>query len=44
MFEADKAWRAALRRVSVADLGRLVGTDYEGDVLGQVGTWLSRPS
>ncbi|WP_037323088.1 RrF2 family transcriptional regulator [Amycolatopsis thermoflava] len=44
MFEADKAWRAALRQVTVADLGRMVGTDYEGDVLGQVGKWLSRPS
>jgi Rrf2 family protein len=40
MFAADQAWRTTLRAVSVADLGRSVGTDYEGDVLGQIGDWL----
>ncbi|GHF42088.1 Rrf2 family protein [Amycolatopsis bartoniae] len=40
MYAADRAWRAALREVSVADLSRMVGTDYEGDVLGQLGQWL----
>lgn len=41
MHAADAAWRAALREVSIADLGRSVGTDYEGDVMGQIGNWLS---
>jgi Rrf2 family protein len=40
MFAADRAWRAALREVSIADLCRSVGTDYQGDVLGQIGNWL----
>ncbi|TVT48922.1 Rrf2 family transcriptional regulator [Amycolatopsis rhizosphaerae] len=40
MYAADKAWRAALREVSIADLGHMVETDYEGDVLGRVGKWL----
>ncbi|HEX5403892.1 MAG TPA: Rrf2 family transcriptional regulator [Pseudonocardiaceae bacterium] len=41
MYAADRAWRAALREVTVADLCRSVGTDYDGDVMGQVGAWLS---
>ena len=41
MYAADRAWRAALREVSIADLRRSVGTDYEGDVLGRIGSWLS---
>jgi DNA-binding IscR family transcriptional regulator len=41
MFAADRAWRATLREVSIADLRRRVGTDYEGDVLGSIGNWLS---
>ncbi|MBL7497147.1 Rrf2 family transcriptional regulator [Frankia sp. CNm7] len=40
MAVADRAWRAALREVSIADLGRLVGGDYDTDVLGKVGDWL----
>jgi Rrf2 family protein len=41
MFAADRAWRAALRDVSIADLCRGVSTDYQGDVLGSIGDWLS---
>jgi Rrf2 family protein len=41
MLAADRAWRAALREVTIADLGRMVGEDYEADVLGAVGRWLS---
>ena len=41
MAAADQAWRATLRAVSIADLCRGVRTDYEGDVLGQIGNWLS---
>jgi Rrf2 family protein len=41
MYAADRAWRAALREVTIADLGRSVGTDYEGDVLGQISNWLN---
>lgn len=41
MHAADRAWRAALREVSIADLGRMVGEDYDGDVLRQIGTWLA---
>ncbi|MFE0025636.1 RrF2 family transcriptional regulator [Amycolatopsis sp. NPDC059021] len=44
MIAADRAWRAALREVTIADLGRMVGEDYEGDVLGQIGTWLATGS
>ncbi|HVX43676.1 MAG TPA: Rrf2 family transcriptional regulator [Mycobacteriales bacterium] len=40
MLAADRAWRAALREVSVAELARDVGRDYDGDVLGAVGGWL----
>ena len=41
MSAADRAWRATLREVSIADLCRDVDSDYEGDVLGQVGNWLA---
>lgn len=44
MLAADRAWRAALREVSIADLGRMVGEDYNVDVLGEVGTWLATGS
>jgi DNA-binding IscR family transcriptional regulator len=40
MLAADRAWRAALREVSIADLGHMVGKDYDGDVMGTIGTWL----
>ncbi|MTD59026.1 RrF2 family transcriptional regulator [Amycolatopsis pithecellobii] len=40
MHAADRAWRAALREVSIADIARMVGDDYDGDVLGKVGGWL----
>jgi Rrf2 family protein len=40
MHAADEAWREALRAVSVGDLGRMVGEDYDGDVLGALGRWL----
>jgi Rrf2 family protein len=41
MLAADRAWREALEGVSIADLAHLVGEDYESDVLGAVGKWLS---
>lgn len=41
MHAADQAWRAALREVSIQDLCRGVGTDYEEDVLGSIGNWLN---
>lgn len=40
MYAADRAWRAALREVSIADLRRGLAADSEGDVLGQISTWL----
>jgi Rrf2 family protein len=40
MYAADRAWRATLREVSIADLCRSVGTDYQGDVMGRLGNWL----
>jgi Rrf2 family protein len=40
MYAADRAWRATLREVSIADLSRGLATDYDGDVLGQIGNWL----
>jgi Rrf2 family protein len=39
MFAADRAWRAALKEVSMADLSRAVDEDYDVDVLGKIGTW-----
>lgn len=44
MLAADRAWRDALRSVSIADLGRMVGESYDVDVLGSVGAWLSAGS
>lgn len=44
MLAADRAWRAALREVTIADLGRMVGGDYDTDVLAQVGKWLQSPT
>ncbi|GAA1658059.1 Rrf2 family transcriptional regulator [Fodinicola feengrottensis] len=40
MFAADRAWRAALAEVSIADLRRMVGDDYDMDVMSEVGKWL----
>jgi Rrf2 family protein len=40
MLAADRAWRAALREVTIADLGAMVGEDYDADVMREVGTWL----
>jgi DNA-binding IscR family transcriptional regulator len=44
MLAADRAWRDALRSVSIADLGRMVGESYDVDVMGSVGAWLSAGS
>lgn len=41
MHTADRAWRAALTEMSIADLAQGVRNDYDGDVLSQIGTWLS---
>lgn len=41
MLAADRAWRAALREVTIADLCHMVDEDYETDVLGRVRTWLT---
>ncbi|OHV45674.1 Rrf2 family transcriptional regulator [Pseudofrankia sp. BMG5.36] len=41
MIAADRAWRAALREVSIADLGRSVAQDYESDALGEIANWLA---
>lgn len=43
MYAADRAWRTTLREVSIADLVRTVGSDYEVDVLGPIGDWLVAP-
>lgn len=40
MLAADRAWRAGLQKVSIADLSRTVAKDYDADVLSEVGTWL----
>lgn len=40
MIAADRAWRAALREVSIADLGRTVGEDNGTGRLKELGTWL----
>jgi Rrf2 family protein len=44
MYAADRAWRATLRNVSIADLVRTIGTDYDGDVLSPIGDWLVAPA
>lgn len=41
MLAADRAWRAALRAVTVADLATQVGDAYDTDVLATIATWLS---
>ncbi|MEV4809955.1 RrF2 family transcriptional regulator [Micromonospora avicenniae] len=43
MTAADRAWRGALREVSVADLRRAVGEDHDVDVLARIGDWLRSP-
>jgi Rrf2 family protein len=43
MMAADQAWRAALRAVTVAELASEVDTDYGGNVMAGIGTWLARP-
>lgn len=40
MYAADRAWRDALREVSIADLRRTVASDSRSDVFGQIGDWL----
>ena len=41
MLAADRAWRAALREVTIADLSVMVNKDYDADVMGEISTWLS---
>lgn len=41
MHDADRAWRASLRAVSIADLARGVQADHDEDVMAQMGKWLS---
>ena len=41
MVAADHAWRQSLKSVTIADLVRSVRRDYEGDVMGTIGGWLS---
>lgn len=41
MLAADHAWRSALGEVTIAELSRMVDDDYEADVLGEVGRWLT---
>ncbi|TDC37024.1 Rrf2 family transcriptional regulator [Micromonospora sp. 15K316] len=42
MSAADRAWRAALREVSIADLGSAVG-EYHADALSRIGAWFRSP-
>ena len=44
MAEADAAWRATLRAVSIADLVQRVGTDSGSDALPAISTWLTSPN
>jgi len=44
MSAADRAWREALRAVTVADLARDVNRDYSMDVMGAVSGWLAAPA
>jgi len=44
MAEADAAWRAALRGVSIADLVHQVATDSGPDALPAISTWLTTPN
>jgi Rrf2 family protein len=41
MIAADRAWRAALAAVTVADLAADVAADYEGNVMASIGGWLA---
>ncbi|MFI7426555.1 RrF2 family transcriptional regulator [Micromonospora sp. NPDC049836] len=43
MADADAAWRAALRAVSIADLARGVDEDYGPTALGGIRGWLGGP-
>jgi Rrf2 family protein len=40
MLAADRAWRTALKQVSIADLAGQVDSDYDADVLAGVAAWL----
>ena len=41
MIAADRAWRAAVREVTVADLARDVDKDYDADVMATISGWLA---
>jgi len=41
MLDADRAWRASLKSVTIADLARSVRRNYDDDVMGIVRGWLS---
>jgi Rrf2 family protein len=41
MLAADRAWRDALREVSVADLSRMVDAGYDADLMAEIGKWLA---
>ena len=40
MYDADRAWRDALRAVTIADLATTVNADYGQDVMSVIGEWL----
>jgi Rrf2 family protein len=40
MYDADRAWREALRVVTIADLATTVNADYGQDVMSVIGKWL----
>jgi hypothetical protein len=40
MDEADRAWREALRAVTIADLATMVNADYGRDIMSVIGEWL----
>ena len=44
MNAADKAWRAALAQVTIADLARSVAKDGGPGTLASIGGWLRKPS
>src|SRR3954467_10873613 len=39
MYDADRAWRDALRAVTIADLATTVNADYGQDVMSVIGEW-----
>ncbi len=43
MASADAAWRAALRRISIADLAWGVDEDYGPTARAGIRTWLTGP-